>query len=70
MHIIGGFACPIMCCFIAEGHHRNTKNIGKYTVGLFVFAFAYAFEMGVVLSVPIIAMYDGGRERIRKSINL
>ena len=46
LHIIGRIACPIMCYFIAEGYHHS-KNIGKYTQRLFVFAlishFAYIF---------------------------
>ena len=47
MHIIGRITCPIMCYFIAEGYHY-TKNISKYTLRLFVFAFishfAYIFS--------------------------
>lgn len=42
MHIIGRLTCPIMCYFIAEGYH-HTKNINKYTVRLFVFAFVSHF---------------------------
>lgn len=46
LHIIGRMTCPIMCYFIAEGYY-HTKNIGKYTIRLFVFAiishFAYLF---------------------------
>lgn len=46
MHIIGRLTCPIMCYFIAEGYHY-TKNINKYTLRLFIFAFishfAYVF---------------------------
>lgn len=46
MHIIGRITCPIMCYFIAEGYHY-TKNINKYTMRLFIFAFishfAYVF---------------------------
>ena len=47
MHIIGRITCPIMCYFIAEGYHYS-KNIGKYTQRLFIFAilshFAYVFS--------------------------
>lgn len=47
MHIIGRITCPIMCYFIAEGFHY-TKNINKYTLRLFIFAFishfAYIFS--------------------------
>ncbi|MBR5489705.1 MAG: conjugal transfer protein TraX [Oscillospiraceae bacterium] len=46
MHIIGRITCPIMCYFIAEGYH-HTRDVGKYTRRLFVFAiishFAYIF---------------------------
>jgi len=46
MHIIGRITCPVMCYFIAEGYH-HTKDVGKYTKRLFLFAvishFAYAF---------------------------
>ena len=46
MHMIGRITCPIMCYFIAEGYY-HTKNVGKYTRRLFVFAFishfAYVF---------------------------
>ena len=37
MHLIGRITCPIMCYSIAEGYHY-TRNIGKYTARLFVFA--------------------------------
>lgn len=39
LHIIGRLTCPIMCYFIAEGYHY-TRNIGKYTRRLFLFALA------------------------------
>lgn len=42
LHIIGRLTCPIMCYFIAEGYHY-TKNINKYTLRLFVFAFISHF---------------------------
>lgn len=42
MHVIGRIACPIMCCFIAEGYHY-TKNIRKYTQRLFLFSFVSHF---------------------------
>ena len=46
LHVIGRLTCPIMCYFIAEGYY-HTKDIGKYTKRLFVFAiishFAYIF---------------------------
>lgn len=42
LHIIGRLTCPIMCYFIAEGYHY-TKNINKYTMRLFAFAFISHF---------------------------
>ena len=42
LHIIGRLTCPIMCYFIAEGYHY-TKNLNKYTVRLFLFAFISHF---------------------------
>lgn len=42
LHIIGRLTCPIMCYFIAEGYHY-TKNINKYTLRLFAFAFMSHF---------------------------
>ena len=46
MHIVGRLTCPIMCYFIAEGYY-HTKDVGKYTFRLFVFAlishFPYLF---------------------------
>lgn len=42
MHIIGRLTCPIMCYFIAEGYHY-TRNINKYTLRLFAFAFVSHF---------------------------
>lgn len=46
MHLIGRITCPVMCFCIAEGYH-HTRNVGKYTLRLFVFAFishfAYVF---------------------------
>lgn len=42
LHIIGRLTCPIMCYFIAEGYHY-TKNINKYTLRLFAFAFISHF---------------------------
>ena len=42
LHIIGRLTCPIMCYFIAEGFHY-TKNINKYTLRLFAFAFISHF---------------------------
>lgn len=47
MHLIGRITCPIMCYCIAEGY-RHTRNVGKYTRRLFLFAvishFAYLFS--------------------------
>lgn len=37
LHTVGRLTCPIMCYFIAEGYHY-TKDIGKYTRRLFLFA--------------------------------
>jgi len=42
MHIIGRITCPVMCYFIAEGYHY-TKNINRYTLRLFAFAFLSHF---------------------------
>ena len=42
LHIIGRLTCPIMCYFITEGYHY-TKNINKYTMRLFAFAFISHF---------------------------
>lgn len=46
MHLIGRLTCPIMCYFIAEGYHY-TRDVGKYTRRLFLFAilshFPYVF---------------------------
>ena len=42
LHVIGRLTCPIMCYFIAEGYH-HTKNINKYTLRLFAFAFISHF---------------------------
>jgi hypothetical protein len=38
LHLIGRITAPIMCYFIAEGYH-HTRNVGKYTRRLFLFAF-------------------------------
>ena len=49
LHLIGRITCPVMCYFIAEGYH-HTKDLGKYTRQLFLFAllshFAYIFASG------------------------
>ena len=42
LHLIGRITCPIMCYFIAEGYHY-TKDINKYTLRLFIFAFISHF---------------------------
>ncbi|MBQ7321298.1 MAG: conjugal transfer protein TraX [Clostridia bacterium] len=46
LHTVGRVTCPIMCYFIAEGYHY-TRDVGKYTRRLFLFAllshFAYLF---------------------------
>lgn len=42
MHIIGRITCPIMCFFVAEGYH-HTRNINKYTLRMFIFAFISHF---------------------------
>lgn len=46
LHIIGRITCPIMCYFIAEGYYY-TRDVGKYTRRLFLFAclshFAYVY---------------------------
>lgn len=46
LHAIGRITCPIMCFFLAEGYHY-TRDVGKYTRRLFLFAaishFAYLF---------------------------
>lgn len=63
LHIIGRLTCPIMCYFIAEGYHY-TKNLNKYTVRLFLFAFishfAYVFaSMDFVNWKSFIPFYYG-----------
>ena len=63
MHIIGRITCPVMCWFIAEGYH-HTKDVGKYTRRLFVFAFlshfAYVFaSAGFVDWKSFIPFYYG-----------
>jgi hypothetical protein len=49
LHIIGRLTAPIMCYFIVEGYY-HTKNLKKYIIRMFVFAFishfAYAFMFG------------------------
>lgn len=42
LHIIGRITCPVMCYFIAEGYHY-TRDVGRYTNRLFVFAFLSHF---------------------------
>lgn len=42
MHIIGRITCPVMCYCVAEGYHY-TKDIGRYTRRLFIFAFISHF---------------------------
>ena len=42
LHLIGRITCPIMCYFIAEGYYY-TKDINKYTIRLFGFAFISHF---------------------------
>ena len=42
LHVIGRITCPIMCYFIAEGYYY-TKDINKYTLRLFSFAFISHF---------------------------
>lgn len=37
LHLIGRITAPVMCYFIAEGYHY-TRNVGKYTRRLFLFA--------------------------------
>lgn len=63
MHIIGRITCPIMCWFIAEGYH-HTKDVGRYTRRLFVFAvishFSYRFAaMDFAGWQSFIPFYDG-----------
>ena len=47
MHIVGRITMPIMCYFVAEGFF-HTRNIGKYTFRMFLFAvishFAFMFQ--------------------------
>ena len=63
LHIIGRITCPIMCFFIAEGYHY-TKDIKRYTMRLFLFAFishfAYVFaSMKYIDWRSFIPFYDG-----------
>ena len=63
LHIIGRVTCPIMCYFIAEGYYY-TKNINKYTLRLFIFAFishfAYIFALGEFEGIEsFIPFYSG-----------
>ena len=63
LHIIGRITCPIMCFFIAEGYHY-TKDIKRYTMRLFLFAFISHFSY-VLASMKyidwrsFIPFYDG-----------
>lgn len=64
LHIAGRLTCPIMCYFIAEGYY-HTKNINKYTLRLFLFAFishfAYVFAFGNFVDWrSFIPFYYGG----------
>jgi len=64
LHIIGRLTCPIMCYCIAEGYHY-TRDIDKYTVRLFLFAFlshfAYIFASESFIGwKSFIPFYDGG----------
>lgn len=64
LHIIGRLTCPIMCYFVAEGFH-HTKNIGKYTARLFLFAllshFPYVLASGSFVDLgSFIPFYYGG----------
>jgi hypothetical protein len=49
LHIIGRLTAPIMCYFVVEGYY-HTKNLKKYIIRMFVFAFishfAYALMFG------------------------
>ena len=63
LHIVGRITCPIMCYFIAEGYH-HTKNINRYTLRLFIFAFishfAYIFASYQFRDfTSFIPFYDG-----------
>lgn len=50
LHIIGRLTAPIMFFFICEGFY-HTKNLKKYIIRLFIFAFlshfAYCFAFGI-----------------------
>jgi hypothetical protein len=49
LHIIGRLTAPIMCYFVVEGYY-HTKNLKKYIIRMFAFAFishfAYALLFG------------------------
>ena len=64
LHIIGRLTCPIMCYCIAEGYHY-TKNINKYTMRLFAFAFishfAYIFASSSFVDWKSFIPFYGGK---------
>ena len=64
LHMIGRITCPIMCYFVAEGYH-HTRDVNKYTIRLFAFAFishfAYVFyKVGFSDPLAFIPFARGG----------
>lgn len=61
LHIIGRLTAPIMWFFIAEGAF-HTRNIGKYILRLFLFAFishfAYCFAFGIAYLDPAAGVFN------------
>lgn len=57
-HIIGRITAPIMWFFIAEGYHY-TRNVKKYALRLFAFAFISHFAYNFAFGIPFIPFQTG-----------
>lgn len=58
LHIIGRLTAPIMWFFIAEGCHY-TRNIWKYAMRLFIFAFISHFAYNFAFGIPFVPFSTG-----------
>ena len=57
-HIIGRITAPIMWFFIAEGYHY-TRDVKKYAIRLFAFAFVSHFAYNFAFGIPFIPFKTG-----------
>ena len=58
LHIIGRLTAPIMWFFIAEGCHY-TRDIRKYALRLFIFAFISHFAYNFAFGIPFLPFSTG-----------